>query len=361
MQQSGTWREKLSDAAGWVLAGCALLAVIIGTALLTSFDNGIAAGLVFVGLMAGGFLAIAVHELGHALGAALVGWRLWIFSVLGIVSRRGHGLGLSTKYSHDVGGYVLASPMDAAHDTRWRSIIVSTGGPLASVLTGPLFIYWIASEPREGWWETSIGQGVLVAMLAFGAASAASAAFTIWPTRDRNGRPNDGAMILDAMSKRDPSRDVRGVSWAWGLFEYGVEPAAWPRWMHESVTRSATNPWATPLAPLLSFILALDNHDETAARAAAQRNAHDLGRLMRAFVAAYFDNDAQAAETELNGMAVASHEDTVSLLHRFIDMRIKALHSDANAAARARALLLRDLHSDVPRPFWIKLFERHAQ
>jgi hypothetical protein len=357
MQRTTSLREKLDDAAGWVMAGCGLAAVMVLTALMTSIDNALGAGLLFVGVMAGGFLATAAHELGHAGAAMLVGWRVWIISVLGLVLRRGHGLRLSTKYSHDVGGYVLASPPDPAHDSKWRSIIYTAGGPLVSVLTGPLFLLWLISEPRQAWQQTPLGAGLFAAILAFGIASSSAALWTIWPSRGRGGRPNDMAMILDALFRRDPSADVRGVAWAWGLFENGVEPEAWPRWMHDSIARSANNPWASPAASLLVFFCALDKSDEAAARKAA-RSGHHIGKLMRAFAHAYFDADAKAAEAEIANAEIDPADESLVLLRDFVHAKIHALNGDTQSAARAFAYIAADLRGGVQRPFWDRLLAR---
>jgi len=353
-------REKLSDAAGWVMAGCGLVAVIVIVAVQTSIDNALGAGVLFVGLFAGGFLSTAVHEVGHAVGAHLVGWRVWTVSVLGVVFKRGHGLSLSAKYSHDVGGYVLASPPDDAHDSRWRSIVFTAGGPLVSVLTGPLFIYWLIALPPGGWRDTPFGAGLLAAIMAFGIASSWAALATLIPSRGRGGRPNDMRMILDAAFSREPSPDVRGVAWAWALFEHGVEPDAWPRWMHAAIARSAINPWASPAAPLLSFFVALQTDHETAAREAARRSAHPVGKLMRAYVHAYFDNDVQAAEAEMSGMTPDAEEASLVLLSSFVTARIAALKGDAHGAERALAAIAAELEADGPKPYWNALLARAA-
>lgn len=359
MQRGTSLRDKLDDAAGWVMAGCGLVAVIVITALQASVDDALGAGLFFVGLMAGGFLSTAAHEFGHAAAATLVGWRVWIISVLGLVWRRGHGLRLSTKYSQDVGGYVLASPPDATHDSKWRSIIYTAGGPLVSLLTGPLFFVWLMSEPRDAWTQSPIGAGAFASILAFGIASSFAALWTIWPSRGRYGRPNDMAMILDALFERDPSEDVRGVAWAWALFENGVEPEAWPRWMHESIARSGNNPWASPVASLLIFFCALDRGDEDAARHTAQRSAHQPSKLMRAYVHAFFDADANAADTELCAIEGEFGGESLQLLRDLVKARIHLLSADARSAS-ALAWIADDLRSGVPRPYWNRLLAHTA-
>jgi len=338
MRSGAGLSNKLSEGAGWIAAAGGLLAVLVLTALALSPAYALGAGLLFVGLLAGAFLAIAVHELGHALAAWAVGWRVWIISVLGIVVRFGHAPRLSTRMSHDVGGYVL-------------------GSPLASLLTGPLFIAWVATLPRAGW-ETATGAGVLGAMLAFGVASAWSALMTLWPLYGRHERPNDMAMILSTLFSPHSSADARGVGAALSLFEYGVEPGAWPRWMHESIARSASSPWATPAASLVAFAVALDQDDEAAARAAAQRGTHQFGVTMRAFVAAFFDGDAAAAETQLASVATEPHLESLSLLRAFAEARTLTLRGDQQGAAKALHAIGRELNGGPPQPFWERLL-RH--
>jgi len=67
--RDASFRNKLSNAAGWLAGAAGLVAVIVVTALTSSPDNALGAALLFLGLMVGGFLAITVHELGHALAA----------------------------------------------------------------------------------------------------------------------------------------------------------------------------------------------------------------------------------------------------------------------------------------------------
>jgi hypothetical protein len=133
-----------------------------------------------------------------------------------------------------------------------------------------------------------------------------------------------------------------------------------PQWMRESVARSANNPWASPAAPLIAFASALQAGDEAAARKAAQLNAGDIGKLMRAFVSAYFDGDAQAAETQLAGLAIDPREETLLLFRAFIDARVLSLRGDPNGKARMLAVIADELQSGGPKPFWERLLERSA-
>lgn len=335
------------DAAGWIAAALGLAAVAIVTALTSSPANALGAALLYIGLLAGGFASILLHELGHALAAWLIGWRVWIISVLPIIVRFGHPPRLSTKLSHDVGGYVLGSPPTMARDSRWRSIIFSAGGPLASLLTGPLFIAWLTTLPRSGW-ETPTGAGLLGAALAFGCASTWSAVWTLWPMRSRSGRPNDMLMILATLGEPRRPAEASGGAWAAALFENGVEPSAWPAWMRDAVTRGAASPWATPESATLAFVSALESGDEAGARTAAQRG----GRVLRAFVLVCFDGDAAGAESKLGGASPDPDWETLAWLRRVAEARIADLTGDASTAQLTREALRREIRSGPPHPFW---------
>lgn len=92
---------------------------------------------------------------------------------------------------------------------------------------------------------------------------------------------------------------------------------------------------------------------------AAQRDAHELGQLMRAFVSAHFDNDAQAAETQRSGVALNPNDEILTLLNHFTNARISTLSGDHQAATRTYAVIAEDLTIDAPKPFWEKLLARY--
>jgi hypothetical protein len=131
--------------------------------------------------------------------------------------------------------------------------------------------------------------------------------------------------------------------------------------MHDSIARAATNPWAPPVAAFLSFISALEANDEAAARRAAQRDIHELGKLMRAFVSAHFDYDPQAAEAHRSGVAIDPNDEIQTLLNHFVNARISTLNGEHQAAARTYAIIADDLTIDAPKPFWEQLLARYSR
>jgi len=79
------------------------------------------------------FIPIFVHELGHALAARSVGWRIWMFHVTPLKLRL-QPLRLTFGASGEPGilGLVVATPSDIKFDTRLHSSIFTICGPIAS-------------------------------------------------------------------------------------------------------------------------------------------------------------------------------------------------------------------------------------
>jgi hypothetical protein len=337
--------EHLNRArAEWLAAG-ACLAGVVAIASFTSPTHGLGAALALIGLFVGGFLSIVIHEAGHAICAWLVGWRVWVISAAPVSWRLGHGPRFSTRLSGDVGGFVLASPPTEAHDSRWRSIVFSAGGPLASLIAGPVFIYWLTTFP-PGAWETPHTAGLLGAALALGFHSAYAAAFTIWPWKSGSGAPNDMLMILSALFGPMPASHARALIWAEALFAYGVEPSAWPSWGRQAVTDGAR----TPNVAALRFAMALEAGDLARAQAIADHADDDAAKVMRAYLLAMAGqaaDDMLAAIGDRTKIAVMAH-------WRSLALALIQAHTGAQASAR---LALDDFaealaEHPTPHPFW---------
>lgn len=334
--------------AEWFAAlGC--LAGVIAIASWQGF--GLGAALALIGLFVGGFLSIVIHELGHAFAAWAVGWRVWIISALPVSVRLGHAPRFTTALTQDVGGFVLGSPPTAALETRWRSIVFSAGGPLASLITGPLFIYWLTTFP-PGMWESQHMAGVLAALLALAFHSSMSAAYTLWPLKFGDGRPNDMGMILAALFAPTPPQRERALLWAEALFEYGVEPSAWPEWIRESVEAAAQAADASPQALALGFAMAVDRRDLGLARRIAQSSDGEIAKVLRAYLRAEA-GDADGADDELAAVEDRDKIESVRHWRTLTLVRAQALAGSHASARRALATLADELGaSPVPQPFW---------
>lgn len=341
---SRTWEHLNRTRAEWFAAlGC--LGGVIAIAAWQGY--GLGAAFALIGLFVGGFLSIVIHELGHALCGWAAGWRIWIISAAPVSWRLGHGPRFSTRLSGDVGGFVLGSPPSDAHDNRWRSILFSAGGPLASLIAGPAFIYWLTTFP-PGSWDTPHNAGLLGAALALGFHSAYAAAFTIWPWKTRSGAPNDMLMILAALFAPRPDKRERALIWAEALFEYGVEPSAWPRWVRDAVETSAL----TPKTQALSFALAIEAGDINRAREIAYARDDDAAKVLRAYLLAA-NGDGDAADDVLAAIEDRSKIEGVA---PWRSLALAYIQAQAGAHASARHAL--DDFADglaelpTPHPFW---------
>jgi hypothetical protein len=126
--------------------------------------------------------------------------------------------------------------------------------------------------------------------------------------------------------------------------------------LRESVGRAVASPWAPSVAPLLAFASALEAGSEADARAAAQRGARDIGLVLRAYVAACFDDDANAAEAVLANLDDETGMDALAWLRAITEARILALKGEVQGAQRVHDQLARDIRdSGAPQPFWERL------
>lgn len=345
-----TWQRLNRNAAEWVAALLGLIAVI-AIAGASSRAEGLGAGLLFIGLLVGSFAAIVAHELGHALAALAVGWRVWIISALPVCLRLGFAPRLSAELRRDVGGYVLASPRSDAQDARWRGVFVSAGGPLASFAVGAALILWLMRFPA-GHWEAPQSAGLLGSALAFSFYSLSAGLFSAWPVRMSDGRPNDGGMILAEIVGPRGEPQERALSWAWAMFEHGIEPGAWPDWMRTGVRDACAAAAPPPVAVYLGFAAALDADDLDAARALAA-SEHDLAKVLRAYLLACVDDDADAAAAEL--AAVQERLDWKGILRfrAFAFIRIHAADGYPEEAQRRLDQVAASIvGAATPEPFW---------
>lgn len=89
-------------------------------------------------LVAGYFAGIAIHELGHAVAAILVRWRVLAIAIWPLAyhlpTRRIVRMRFGGK--RELGGYVLAFPRLAETETPLHAAIVSLGGPIANIIAG---------------------------------------------------------------------------------------------------------------------------------------------------------------------------------------------------------------------------------
>jgi|GEM_PF-2293249 len=130
----GLLRRLARGTRTWVGVLVYLYVVLVGVA---AWGTGSAALLpAMFSAVASAFVAVVVHELGHAVAAIASGHRVLVFAARPFAwhvhNRR--LVYMARKYEHDVGGFVFSVPVEPAGATLWRRRFTIVGGPLASAL-----------------------------------------------------------------------------------------------------------------------------------------------------------------------------------------------------------------------------------
>jgi Peptidase family M50 len=233
--------------------------------------------------------SISFHELGHFVFGDLVGFRLMGFGV-GPVSwvRQGDRWPIQMRYDKLLGGHTAMVPT-TPRNIWGRSIILTLGGPLASLALGAMGTICLLLIPGPAW-PAAIGQVVaLAAAFAFG-----DFLFNLLPMATQ-AQYSDGARLWQ-MYRRGPWCDFHCANYYMGLSQATpLRPREWPT---EMVVRAADFAAQLP-EPAGSFAMAylhfLDCGDVTRAVswldrarevARSGRLAHAL-TVDRAFIEAF--------------------------------------------------------------------------
>ena len=155
----------------------------------------------FVGFFLGALVVLVcyvVHELGHAIGAWLVGWRVHLMAV-GFVGYAPQARRLSSKVNlpDTAGGMVFATPPKGS---AWRqgNVIFILGGAAANFLFGAVLI--ISAQLWMG------QQGAAFPfMMVVGVVSIIFGAFNLIPVWGPGRHENDGAQLISAIRGLEPS------------------------------------------------------------------------------------------------------------------------------------------------------------
>lgn len=269
-KRAQAWLTKANHFAVWlVVTALNIFALVALLAASRNSDvlNG-AAGLLllFTLPLLGLAPATLLHELGHAIAARLCGWRVWIICVGPVLVRFSPRLIIETRPSlgGDAGGFVLPAPRRPEQATKLRKIIVTAGGPIASI-AGAALAFWIAAP----WVEDRGWEGLLAAVIyVFGISSVTCAVLTLWPTRDRRGVGNDIVQILDTLRLKPDPRQVY-FRYALALIEYGFQPEEWDAHVAREIDVDLASATPSEGARLVAFLQALTRHDFERARALA--------------------------------------------------------------------------------------------
>ena len=144
-------------------------------------------------LLAAYFPLLALHELGHALAAVLVGARLCRV-VIGVgrpwLQLQVGGVPVTVRVI-PAGGYVSAAPR-TVEGARWRMAVVYAGGPGLELL---FLLFLVATVGAERLLAPSQEIGI-IALQSVAAALVLGIAFNLFPWLTHDGHPTDGLGIL---------------------------------------------------------------------------------------------------------------------------------------------------------------------
>lgn len=293
----------------------------------------------------GWLLAVLVHELGHAIAGWLLGYRLWVFNVGPMTIRtRPFLISWNARIGYDAGGYVVCLPARRGVDTRLAQMLLTLGGPVASVLS-----FWLALNFATSAWPTAPAwaepDATALRSMVFGFAlfSLATSILTLWPHTTYQGRPNDAASLIQQL--KQPRASLSGSQCAIAALTYGVPPSKWQSWMHADIEAGLASGAPSDSQATGAFVLALDKDDVAAARAAIERaprtrDASGGAAVAEAFIAACIDHDPVRAE-----LLLAKTRLTLSgtLLH-LRNLTLVAILAQAGETAAASERLQRLKH-----------------
>ena len=229
--------------------------------LYSGFSRSLLIAAIWVLFPASRFLATALHELGHVIGALAAGWRpvvvaAWPFAY----HLPSNTIVVNAHVSvNDGGGYVYAAPRRPEFNTRLRLCIFAAGGPVLSLLVGALVLACVflpMETPILAPYAAGVAAPVFVhdapssdlsrqlaaVAAAIGALSLNAFFTTIIPMTYRDGKTSDGKMLFDVLVRADPNPLSAALQVA-GLLHYNVRLRDIPQWMYDAARADTYQPY----------------------------------------------------------------------------------------------------------------------
>lgn len=238
--------------------------------------------------------SIFVHEIGHALAALMVGWRVHVISVMRIAyaprRRAFHPAVLGG--SGDLAGYVFATPPVGAKWQGGSGLLFYSGGTLANFVVGGVCGVW-AGALREGSFAEALLAGLAIVSFIFGGCN-------LIPQTLASGNRTDGAKILDVFRGRSDQLINRAV-WLYAYHVDGVDRQFWDAGLVDQIKADMATPGHEPQIEAVLLNSALMLGDVEAARSIMERlqstalALSDDMRITYALLIAMVDKDAQRA------------------------------------------------------------------
>jgi hypothetical protein len=367
-------------ALGWLIGF-----VGAGAVIMEAERSGGSGGAMWAFLIFGWAPVIFVHELGHALAALAVGWRVLVFHVApcALRSQPLRVIFAGSLSGPDVAGSVFACPPSERERTGARDMTVSAGGPvislaLALVLVPGALLLWPTHEDlaliarlRDAFdhaYTASAAPADMTRAIVFalGLYSFAGFVLSAWPIFGPDGPKNDAALFFSTLAYgAGPAREA-ALGSAQMLWKLGIPTRHWPSWVQEGLEALRQDPDLRPATYALDVLIGLneDATDALRAKLAEMRETHaDMIDVIvvDAFVAACIDRDFPRAQQSLARNTDLNSADWwfTPYLWQLANAAIAANSGDA-AMAEARLEAVKHASSAQPftHDFWLAQIAR---
>jgi hypothetical protein len=292
-------------------------------------------------------LAVALHELGHALAGRLQGFRLYWLVVGPLMWRRQPPGRLRFGWNRNLnlaGGLALSAPPDD-HRLRERFRVFAAGGPLASLGWGALALGGYALLPAG-----TQGTVPAAALALSGAVSLLLFVVTMLPLQ-AGGFVSDGRRLLN-LSRPGPQQELEVVMLTATVRSMaGVRPRELSRPALEAAAALSVEHPFTAYVPYYRYLYHLDTGDPAAAGQHLAQYRRQLaklpaplqasGWLEAAFFSAAYEHDAAAARAYLAQANINAHTPADQLPR--VEAALARLAGDAEQAGAQAQAALREL------------------
>lgn len=224
---------------------------------------------------------IVVHELGHLLGGALVGFRAFLLIVGPLrFERSSSGWRMAMNRSIALAGGLAGTAPTDTHRVRQRMAVVIAGGPIASVITGVIALAWCASlRPLEFDIATPFARvSWAAALTAYGFGSVGIGLLTLVPGRTAGFR-TDGAQLLTFLRGGAEGDRAAALGALVGQSLSGVRPRDYARDLLATARLPEDGSGEELAAWQLSLAAAVDAGEDDVARGLLERILGALDRV----------------------------------------------------------------------------------